>query len=46
VLPPFGYDFDQQRASLDMLRREHPGGTAIVPGHDADVFQQLLANPL
>jgi glyoxylase-like metal-dependent hydrolase (beta-lactamase superfamily II) len=46
VLPPFGYDFDQQRASLDMLRREHASGTAIVPGHDADVFRRLLANPL
>jgi glyoxylase-like metal-dependent hydrolase (beta-lactamase superfamily II) len=46
VLPPFAYDFDQQRASLDMLRREHAGGTAIVPGHDADVLRRLLATPL
>ena len=46
VLPPFAYDFDQQRASLDMLRREHAGGTAIVPGHDAEVFRRLLTTPL
>jgi len=46
ILPPFAYDFDQQRASLDMLRREHAGGTAIVPGHDADVFRRLQTNPL
>jgi glyoxylase-like metal-dependent hydrolase (beta-lactamase superfamily II) len=46
VLPPFAYDFDQQRASLDMLRREHAGGTAIVPGHDAEVFHRLLSTPL
>lgn len=42
VLPPFGFDFDQQRASLDMLRREQAAGTAIVPGHDADVFRRML----
>ncbi len=29
-----------------MLRREHAGDTAIVPGHDADVFHQLLTIPL
>ncbi len=46
VLPPFAFDFDQQRASLDMLRREHAGGTAIVPGHDADVFRRLQTAPL
>ena len=46
VLPPFAHDFDQQRASLEMLRREHAGGTAIVPGHDANVFRRLLANSL
>ena len=46
ILPPFAYDFDQQRESLDMLRREHAGGTAIVPGHDADVFRRLQASPL
>ena len=46
VLPPFAHDFDQQRASLEMLRRERAGGTTIVPGHDADVFRRLLANAL
>ena len=44
--PPFAFDFDQQRASLDMLRREHAGGTAIVPGHDADIFRRLQATPM
>jgi hypothetical protein len=29
-----------------MLRREQAGGTAIVPGHDADVFRRILASPL
>jgi N-acyl homoserine lactone hydrolase len=46
ILPPFAFDFDQQRASLDMLRREHAGGTAIVPGHDADIFRRLQATPM
>ncbi len=44
VLPPFGFDFDQQRASLDMLRRERSSGTAIVPGHDADIFRRLITS--
>jgi N-acyl homoserine lactone hydrolase len=46
VLPPFAHDFDQQRASLDLLRREHAGGTAIIPGHDAAVFRRLQATRL
>jgi len=46
ILPPFAYDFDQQRASLDLLRREHAGGTAIVPGHDAEVFRRLQVTSL
>ncbi len=46
VLPPFAYDYDLQRASLDMLRREHSSGTSIVPGHDAAVFRRLLTHPL
>ena len=42
VLPPFGFDFDQQRRSLDVLRRERASGTTIVPGHDAEVFSRML----
>ena len=34
VLPPFSFDFDQQRASLDLLRRERATGTNILPGHE------------
>ena len=40
VLPPFGFDLEQQRASLDLLRRERDAGTTIVPGHDAEVFRR------
>ena len=36
VLPPFAFDFDQQRASLDFLRRQRDAGTTIIPGHDAE----------
>jgi glyoxylase-like metal-dependent hydrolase (beta-lactamase superfamily II) len=43
VLPPFGFDHEQQRESLAMLRRERDGGTKIVPGHDPDVFRALIA---
>jgi glyoxylase-like metal-dependent hydrolase (beta-lactamase superfamily II) len=43
VLPPFGYDLDEQRRSLDLLRRERDRGTRIVPGHDAGVFRSLSA---
>jgi glyoxylase-like metal-dependent hydrolase (beta-lactamase superfamily II) len=44
VLPPFGFDLDEQRASLDLLRRERDRGTTIVPGHDADVFRRLIGD--
>lgn len=37
VLPPFGFDLDQQRHSLALLRAERDRGVRIVPGHDADV---------
>lgn len=42
MLPPFGYDLDQQRRSLAQLRAERDRGSRIVPGHDADVFRSLL----
>ncbi len=42
VLPPFSFDFDQQRASLGLLRREQAAGTRIIPGHDGAVFRQWL----
>lgn len=35
LLPRYGYDFDEQRRSLDLLRRERDAGTTIIPGHDA-----------
>jgi glyoxylase-like metal-dependent hydrolase (beta-lactamase superfamily II) len=41
VLPPFGHDLDQQRKSLDLLRRERDAGTKIVPGHDATVITPM-----
>ncbi|MEO6571117.1 MAG: N-acyl homoserine lactonase family protein [Ilumatobacteraceae bacterium] len=41
VLPPFGFDLDQQRASLAAIRRERDRGTTIVPGHDADLFRSF-----
>lgn len=44
ALPPFGFDLDQQRRSLTLLRAEHERGTRIVPGHDAAVFRSLLAS--
>lgn len=34
VLPPFGFDLEQQRRSLDLLRRERATGTRIMPGHE------------
>lgn len=44
VLPPFAHDFENQRASLQMLRRERSGGAVIVPGHDAAVFRAWTSN--
>jgi glyoxylase-like metal-dependent hydrolase (beta-lactamase superfamily II) len=44
ALPPFGFDLDQQRRSLALLRAERDRGTTIVPGHDATVFRSLLAS--
>lgn len=43
VLPPFAFDHDQQRSSLDWLRGQRRAGTTLVPGHDAEVFRTLLA---
>ena len=43
ILPPFGLDHDQQRASLAMLRRERDRGTRVVPGHDPAVFRAIVA---
>ncbi len=43
VLPPFGFDLDQQRRSLAMLRSERDAGATIVPGHDAVVVETMLA---
>jgi glyoxylase-like metal-dependent hydrolase (beta-lactamase superfamily II) len=37
MLPPFAFDHDRQRASLDLIRAERAAGAAIVPGHDAAV---------
>lgn len=45
VLPPFGFDLEQQRRSLALLRDERDRGTRIVPGHDTDVFRALAAPP-
>lgn len=42
VLPPFGFDLDQQRRSLALLRAERDRGSRIVPGHDAAVFRSFL----
>lgn len=42
VLPPFAYDFDQQRASLDWIRSERARGTQIVPGHEFETFLARL----
>lgn len=39
VLPPFGFDLEQQRRSLALLRAERDRGTRIVPGHDAEVLR-------
>jgi len=46
VLPPFAFDFDQQRASLDLLRKQRDAGTTIIPGHDTDVLTRILDTPL
>jgi N-acyl homoserine lactone hydrolase len=42
VLPPFGFDLDEQRRSLALLRSERDRGARVVPGHDAAVFRSLL----
>jgi glyoxylase-like metal-dependent hydrolase (beta-lactamase superfamily II) len=39
ILPPFGFDHDLQRRSLDWLRGEQRNGTRIVPGHDAEAVR-------
>lgn len=44
TLPPFGFDLDQQRRSLDLLRRERAAGVTIVPGHDADTLERMQAS--
>jgi glyoxylase-like metal-dependent hydrolase (beta-lactamase superfamily II) len=41
VLPPFGFDLDQQRRSLALLRAERDRGVRIVPGHDAAAMRAL-----
>jgi glyoxylase-like metal-dependent hydrolase (beta-lactamase superfamily II) len=46
VLPPFAFDHDLQRRSLALLRREREKGTRIVPGHDAEAFRAITAQPL
>jgi glyoxylase-like metal-dependent hydrolase (beta-lactamase superfamily II) len=43
ILPPFGFDHELQRRSLQMLRAERDAGTRIVPGHDAAVMRRLAA---
>ena len=43
-LPPFAFDFDEQRRSLQMLQRARAAGATIVPGHDASVFRTLTHN--
>lgn len=42
ILPPFGFDHELQRASLELLRLERDRGTRIVPGHDAAVFRTMV----
>lgn len=42
VLPPFAFDFDQQRTSLDWIRSQRANGVTIVPGHDDTVFQTYV----
>lgn len=37
VLPPFGFDLDLHRRSLDLLRDERARGVRVVPGHDPAV---------
>jgi N-acyl homoserine lactone hydrolase len=34
VLPPFAFDFELQRQSLDWIRTQRAAGVTIVPGHD------------
>ncbi len=46
LLPPFSFDFDQQRQSLAKLREARDNGTRIVPGHDAEVFRAIAASGL
>jgi glyoxylase-like metal-dependent hydrolase (beta-lactamase superfamily II) len=41
VLPPFAHDHDQQRRSLELLRRERDAGATIIPGHDAGAITPL-----
>ena len=40
-LPPFGFDLDQQRRSLAVLRSERDRGPHIIPRHDAAVFRAM-----
>jgi N-acyl homoserine lactone hydrolase len=41
-LPRHGFDLDEQRRSLQLLRRARAGGATVVPGHDPAVVQRLL----
>ena len=41
LLPPFAFDLDTQRRSLQVLQRARAAGATIVPGHDATVFRDL-----
>lgn len=41
ALPPFGYDFDEQRRSLARLRKIRDYGAVIIPGHDTELVSGL-----
>lgn len=41
LVPPFGFDIPQQRASMALLRKLQGEGVRLIFGHDADQWQTL-----
>lgn len=41
LLPPFGFDREQQRESMKALRKHHDEGVRLIFGHDAEQWAEI-----
>ncbi len=46
LLPPFGFDRELQRESMQNLRKLHQDGVKLIFGHDAEQWQQIGQGPM